>query len=576
MTPFRQPSLIVLASLAILLLARGAVAAPVVRNTTVAQGATWMQDHIHGRYFVYGTPETTTDLNGDGDTNDVVATRFDAKFATTLNLGLAMDDFVYLRGKHALIEVREAGQGADLNGDGDTNDHVIHQVNLKTGVARNLGLAGTHAIVGQNMVLVNVQEAAQGGQDQNGDGDIYDLILWVYDLKTGTAHNTGACGPASTQRQFLTRVWNRSVVAWLVSEVFSGADLNGDGDTLDHVLHTYAFASQTTTNHGLACTLSEPFGVQGHNEPGGPFDGPEVVFSVSESAQGQAGRNGDGDTTDEVVAVLDTSTGSITNLGLAHAGFRQTRSGRSLIRVPEAGHGAGDLNGDGDVGDSGVLHVHDVAAGTTSNLGYDALFMDFSHGVALVVAGESANGIDGNGDGDTYDSVPHAIDLATMADVVVPYGVTTSAHGSCRLDRGWIALRVLEGASGAADLNGDGDTSDVILVTLKTNGTGLKNTGVDVGSIRGVTSFRVLLTRDEATAGDLNGDGDAADRVVHFADARTGSVTNLALAESPTGGTIYDVAAQADYLWFLVDEGAQGADLNADGDTNDRVVHSAR
>ncbi len=75
---------------------------------------------------------------------------------------------------------------------------------------------------------------------------------------------------------------------------FGGTDLNGDGDTSDSVLHVFDSSTSTTTNVGLA-VFGEPL-----------IDGNHVVFRVRESAQGFGGTdlNGDGDTLDSVVHVF--------------------------------------------------------------------------------------------------------------------------------------------------------------------------------------------------------------------------------------------------------------------------------
>src|SRR5262245_38399588 len=91
----------------------------------------------------------------------------------------------------------------------------------------------------------------------------------------------------------------------------------------------------------------------------------------------------------------------------------------------------------------------------------------------------------------------------------------------------------------------------------------------------------------ESTAGDLNGDGDAAAVVVHVLDARTGEIFNLGLAVPvvcdvafPPGfcSPVQPVAGDT-IVAFLVSEGAQGAtDFNRDGDAIDDVlfVYDAR
>jgi hypothetical protein len=68
--------------------------------------------------------------------------------------------------------------------------------------------------------------------DRNGDGDLTDAVLGVYDGRTGTVHNLRL---ATFADQGGLAPDGRSVV--LVPEVQQGKDLNGDGDLLDNVLH---------------------------------------------------------------------------------------------------------------------------------------------------------------------------------------------------------------------------------------------------------------------------------------------------------------------------------------------------
>ena len=88
----------------------------------------------------------------------------------------------------------------------------------------------------------------------------------------------------------------------------------------------------------------------------------------------------------------------------------------------------------------------------------------------------------------------------------------------------------------------------------------------------------------ENAAGDLNGDGDAADAVWHVDDARDAVGTNLGVAAS----LVCSASSTPDFSCAAVDpvvdrmmaalmvsEQAQGeTDLNGDGDTDDDVVYA--
>ena len=123
-----------------------------------------------------------------------------------------------------------------------------------------------------------------------------------------------------------------------------------------------------------------------------------------------------------------------------------------------------------------------------------------------------------------------------------------SAGGAFAIDGGRLVFQVPESDQGGTDLNGDGDAGDV--VALEGGGLAIHVPEFDQG-------------------GDLNGDGDMIDEVVHIWDRATGVSTNLGLA----GGLVYPVALGEGHFEFLVSEYSQGADLNGDGDTIDNVLH---
>ncbi|MCZ6793153.1 MAG: dockerin type I repeat-containing protein, partial [Planctomycetota bacterium] len=117
-----------------------------------------------------------------------------------------------------------------LNGDGDAEDRVVHVPDLDTGTTTNLELApsGGGRILYGTRLFFRVRE--QGGQDLNGDGDSEDSVLHLHDLDTGTTTNLELAGRVS----FSSGKW----LAFAVSESEQGADLNGDGDSDDDsVLH---------------------------------------------------------------------------------------------------------------------------------------------------------------------------------------------------------------------------------------------------------------------------------------------------------------------------------------------------
>ena len=82
--------------------------------------------------------------------------------------------------------------------------------------------------IGTHSVLLLVPES--DGGDLDGDGDVLDSVLELYDLCTGRSSNLGLASSG-----LLDSAHGRSAISVLESQ--QGADLNGDGDLLDIVLH---------------------------------------------------------------------------------------------------------------------------------------------------------------------------------------------------------------------------------------------------------------------------------------------------------------------------------------------------
>jgi len=107
---------------------------PAARNTRLAYGGTWPLDQKPGGAFLVSEfGQAATDLNGDGDTFDLVWHIHDAVLGTTTNTGLEVDPIVTLGTTQDLLVygVREGTSGVgDLNGDGDATDRVVHVLDV--------------------------------------------------------------------------------------------------------------------------------------------------------------------------------------------------------------------------------------------------------------------------------------------------------------------------------------------------------------------------------------------------------------------------------------------------------------
>ncbi len=458
-----------------------------------------------GRYVAFSVLESrqgNTDLNGDGDTDDLVQHVFDAETGVATNLGLATSTF-RIEGDLLAFTVIESAQGAsDLNGDGDSKDGVLHLYRPSTGVVTNVGLDAAGGFVSSDThVAFGVSESNQGGIDRNGDGDALDTVLHVVSA-SGASTNLGL---ATLNLQFQI---DENLVAFVVRESSQGnQNLNGDSDATDNVLHLYDITDMTTSNVGRAVMSFK-------------LSGTIVAFAQTESGQGAADANGDGDVFDDVLHYFDAADSTMTNLAFAVEGF-EVDSEHVAFGVREFRQAATDLNGDGDTADL-ILHLHDVAASTTVNLGTDATLGFKLDGETLLAFGawEPGQG-DGdlNGDGDISDFVLHVYDI--VSGTVINLEVDPSGgFQSFQLDGKTLTFGVQEQAQGASDLNGDGDSADIVLHFFQAGASSIVNLGFDVSAGHLVESDRIAFAVTEARQGltDLNGDGDTGDVVLHVAD----------------------------------------------------------
>jgi hypothetical protein len=512
-------------------------------------------------------------------------------------------------------------------------------------VTTNFGLAipiergpSYNPIVEDGVVLFEVDEAKQGATDLNGDSDATDLVAHYYDSLTGTVTNlelaavfekgqaaAGLIVVSTSASPAMVYLVDRSdgsitplgdglspqtdgtVVAWSVSESDAGMILNGDGDTFDYVVQVYDPVTEEKTNLGLArfsslrviggkvlfttleseqggtdlngdgdatdsvlnvydsstgTTTTLPYAVDGGAYP--RSDGSYAAFVVVEADQGAGGTdlNGDSDTDDQVVHIYDIAGDSILNTGLAANGVNLVDD-IATFSVVEADQGATDLNGDSDASDS-VLHTHICSTGTTHNLGL-ASFDGATRGglVAFTVYEPYEGGTDLNGDSDASDLVAHAWDSATNTI----YNIGVAAYSPLYVGDGFVVLRSNESQQGV-DFNGDSDMTDSGLHVWELAGPTLTNAMLGGTGEANIDGNRIAFVVFEELNGntDLNGDSDTLDAVPFIWDVTTDSATNTELAV--LNGYRYSTPAlEGDLMAFAVNEdGQDGTDLNGDSD----------
>jgi len=146
-------------------------------------------------------------------------------------LSFAMEELALSGG---VLAAREFEAGTDQNGDGDGdgdgdgNDTLLRIVDLASGFAELVPNVGAHASGGA-LVAYTVPEA-KVSRDLNGDGDTLDQVLHVFEAGSRRTVNVGFA--TDGQAPLVTA----GFVVAVVMEADQGADLDGDGDALDDVL----------------------------------------------------------------------------------------------------------------------------------------------------------------------------------------------------------------------------------------------------------------------------------------------------------------------------------------------------
>jgi Tol biopolymer transport system component len=292
-------------------------------------------------------------LNGDTDTTDRVVQLWQGGDRAE-NLGRAAVE-VALSAQQLAALVSEDAQGqTDLNGDGDTSDLVVETHPVATpGDWTNLGQAADHVDVAGDIVAFTTPEAAQGNRDLNGDGDTLDRVVQVYDAAAdggrGTLTNVGQAA-----EEFV--LGPSGLVAFRTPEK---PPPSGGPRTPSEVLQIYDPAMGVLVNTGMAitpclleaCDPRVPYRVLDHtvtfltlecDQPGDNFNG---------CPTGGTDLNGNGNAGDLVLRVFNVaqacSSGTMTGtcnivaanvVAAASAGIC-TDTGAACVRDPDCQQG---------------------------------------------------------------------------------------------------------------------------------------------------------------------------------------------------------------------------------------------
>lgn len=248
-------------------------------------------------------------LFADGTLDDVVLEVVDSATGSVTTQCPA-GDVTVADGRAAYLRPESAAgtaacPGGSLNADTDTADEVVHFV-VGTGTSTNLGLAATSIDMSPTLIAAAVSEADENSTDRNADTDATDDVLGVYSIGSAAWTNVGQAVDSIAV--------SGDRVAFITPEAEQGAtSLNGDGDTTDRVAQVYDAGTATLMN--LSQAVHEV--VLGDATETSCGTRHLVAMRSPEAEQGAGPRNGDGDTSDDVLVVYDIENAELIEVGHA-------------------------------------------------------------------------------------------------------------------------------------------------------------------------------------------------------------------------------------------------------------------
>lgn len=337
------------------------------------------------------------------------------------------------------------------------------------------------------------------------------------------------------------------------SEEAQGRDWTGDGDREDVVWQILDLPSATVTNTGLA--RPPRFGLRDEVPgPGYACNDALAVFQVSEEATGS---DLDGDGVLEVLTwTFNRRTGALRSLPFAH-NFQILDGDFAVFQAPAPS------------GDDSQVHVFDGRDGSLTTLATEAFALLAAREGVVAFARHERGAFDLNADGDALDPlVLHLHDLGSGRTWNASFDVSA---GPVNIRAGFVGFSVAEALHGGLDLNGDGDATDVVFVTVDGRNGLTRIPGyvaADLADFPTPSSDGFLLFVPE-DGRDRNGDGDDADRIALFYDPARDAEIDTGLA-----GSYPSFLRSGRWIGVPVDELAQGAgDLTGDGLLSPYAAH---
>ncbi|MFQ5795827.1 MAG: hypothetical protein ACE5JP_12345 [Candidatus Bipolaricaulia bacterium] len=294
-----------------------------------------------------------------------------------------------LWGDKIAFETQERQLGEDLNGDGNLFDRIIHVYDIPRRTVTNTGAVGMDPTIYGDIVAFSTSEE-RIGEDLDGDGVLFAQVIRYYDLNSGTVHNTGVVGAAPA-------IYERTI-AFQTEESIVGRDLNDDFDAEDVVIRLYHLDSERITNTKAVGAFPAIYGDR-------------VAFHTLEF--GVEDLNDDGDLNDFVIRVYDLRTQGVTNTSTLGV-FPVVYENRLAFATDEERAGQ-DFNNDGVLKDF-VLRSYDLIARDSLNTSTVGMYPSLDGNVLAYQLEERRIGKDLTRDGDTDDTVIRLISLNERGD----------------------------------------------------------------------------------------------------------------------------------------------------------------